>query len=603
MSENKTTGFLRRDVLQGTAMAGFATLASVKTLAAAPSETNEALAPQPTPLPGNNLNTSDILVETLIDWGATHVFGIVGDGINSIIEALRKRQDRIRYIGVRHEEAAAFMAAGFAKHAGRLGVCVGTTGPGAIHLMNGLYEAALDGAPVVALTGLTFHDLRGVRFQQGVDTVKLMQSVALYNEEVTGPEHALIIGNRACRMALSERGVAHLTVSKDVQMMKLAADKRSMRNPGVRTSSSWSPPLPTPPAEQLRAAAEILNSGSRVAVLVGQGALSARDEVTALADRLAAPVAKALLGKAVLPDDSPYTTGGIGDLGTAPSSWIMKNCDTVLILGSTMPWEEYYPGAGQARGVQVDLKPDRIGLRYPVEVGLTGDVKATLSALLPVLTLKADRSFLSEAQRRMSEWNTLLDQVETTKRSPLRPQMVIRALSDLLPDDAVISLDCGANTHFAARCLKLRANQRLTGTGMLASMAPGLSYGIAAKYAFPDRPSVVIAGDGGFSMLMAELVTATSNKLPVKIILLKNNSLAEVKFEQEDIGNPEFGCELAPIDFVAFAKACGAEGYRCERPEDVVSAIKSALESPRAALVEAIVDPNERPAKPEQLKV
>jgi pyruvate dehydrogenase (quinone) len=318
MSENKKSGLLRRDVLQGTAIAGFATLASVKNLAAAPSETNEALASQPTPMPSNDLNTADILVETLINWGVTHAFGIVGDGINSIIEALRKRQDRIRYIGVRHEEAAAFMAVGFAKHTGRLGVCVGTTGPGAIHLMNGLYEAALDGAPVVALTGLTFHDLRGVRFQQGVDTVKLMQSVALYNEEVTGPEHALIVGNRACRMALSERGVSHLTVSKDVQMMKLAADKRSMRNPGVRTSSSWSPPLPTPPAEQLRAAAEIINSGSRVAVLAGQGALSARDEVTALADRLAAPVAKALLGKAVLPDDSPYTTGGIGDLGTAP---------------------------------------------------------------------------------------------------------------------------------------------------------------------------------------------------------------------------------------------------------------------------------------------
>jgi pyruvate dehydrogenase (quinone) len=603
MSDSKRTGFLRRDVLQGTAIAALATIASVKNLAAAPSETNEALAPQPTPMPGNDLNTSDILVETLIDWGATHVFGIVGDGINSIIEALRKRRNRIRYIGVRHEEAAAFMAAGFAKHTGRLGVCVGTTGPGAIHLMNGLCEAALDGAPVVALTGLTFHDLRGVRFQQGVDTVKLMQSVALYNEEVTGPEHALIIGNRACRMALAERGVSHLTVSKDVQMMKLSADKRSMRNPGVRTSSSWSPPLPTPPVEQLRTAAEILNSGSRVAVLTGQGALSARDEVTTLADRLAAPVAKALLGKAVLPDDSPYTTGGIGDLGTAPSTWIMKNCDTVLILGSTMPWEEYYPNPGQARGVQVDLKPDRLGLRYPVEVGLTGDVKATLSALLPLLNRKPDRSFLLEAQGRMSEWNALLDQVENTNRSPLRPQMVIRVLSDLLPDDAVISLDCGANTHFAARCLKLRANQRLTGTGMLASMAPGLSYGIAAKYAFPDRPSVVITGDGGFSMLMAELVTATSNKLPVKIILLKNNSLAEVKFEQEDIGNPEFGCDLAPIDFVAFARACGAEGYRCEHPEEVVPAIKSALASPRTALVEAIVDPNERPAKPEQLKI
>src|SRR3984957_2042044 len=300
MSGGKFSGWDRRDFFQVAAAASLVAAAPRAASAAQPSENEANVAPQPTPQPDPDTNTSDIVVETLIDWGATHVFGIVGDGINSIIEALRKRQDRIRYIGVRHEEAAAFMAAGFAKHTGRLGVCVGTTGPGAIHLMNGLYEAALDGAPVVALTGLTFHDLRGVRFQQGVDTVKLMQSVALYNEEVTGPEHALIIGNRACRIALAERGVAHLTVSKDVQMMKLAADKRSMRNPGVRTSSSWSPPLTTPPAEQLRAAAEIINSGSRVAVLAGQGALSARDEVTALADRLAAPVAKAVLGKAGL---------------------------------------------------------------------------------------------------------------------------------------------------------------------------------------------------------------------------------------------------------------------------------------------------------------
>jgi pyruvate dehydrogenase (quinone) len=594
--------FFRRDILQATAAAGLIALSPAKALAASPSERNDAVSPQPAPSFASNLNTSDILIETLIEWGATHVFGIVGDGINSIIEALRKRQDRIRYVAVRHEEAAAFMASGFAKLTGRLGVCVGTTGPGAIHLMNGLYDAALDGGPVVAITGLTFHDLRGVRFQQAVDTVKLMQSVALYNEEVTGPEHAIIIGNRACRAALGERGVAHLTVSKDVQMMKLAADKRSMRNPGVRSSSSWSPPLPTPPAQQLEAAADILNSGSRVAVLVGQGALAAREEVTHLAEHLGAPVAKALLGKGVLPDDSPYTTGGIGDLGTAPSSWAMKNCDTVLILGSTMPWEEYYPDPGQARGVQVDLKPDRLGLRYPVEIGLTGDVKSTLTALIPMLARKADRSFLSEAQSRMSEWNALLDQVCTTRRSPLRPQMVIRTLSDLLPDNAVISLDCGANTHFAARCLKLRSNQLLTGTGMLATMAPGLSYSIAAKYAFPDRPSVAVVGDGGFSMLMAELVTATANNLPVKVILLKNNSLAEVRFEQEDIGNPEFGCQLAPIDFVSFAKACGAEGYRCTSPEEVAPVIQTALNSSATALVEALVDANERPAKPEQLK-
>jgi pyruvate dehydrogenase (quinone) len=603
MQNNKSAlGWDRRDFFQVAAAAGLAATAPRSALAAQPSETEAAVVQQPRPMPDADMTTSDILVETLIDWGATHVFGIVGDGINSIIESLRKRQDRIRYIAVRHEEAAAFMASGWAKHTGGLGVCVGTTGPGAIHLMNGLYDAALDGAPVVTLTGLTFHDLRGVRYQQGVDTVKLMEPLAVYNEEVTGPEHAILIANRACRAALGNRGVAHLAISKDVQMMKLSADKRSMRNPGARSSSSWSPPLSAPPSDQLKAAAAVLNEGSRVAILAGQGALSARVEVTQLADVLGAPVAKALLGKAVLPDDSPFTTGGIGDLGTAPSSWVMQSCDTILILGSTMPWEEYYPKPGQARGVQVDLKPDRLGLRYPVEIGLTGDVKATLQGLLPLLTRKTDRGFLQEAQRRMGAWNGLLEKVATTAKSPLRPQMVVRTLSDLLPDDAVISLDCRANTHFAARCLQLKAGQRLTGTGMLATMAPGLSYAIAAKLAYPDRPSVAVVGDGGFAMLMAELTTAVANKLPVKIVILKNNSLAEVKFEQKEIGNPEFGCDLAPIDFVAFAKACGAEGFRCERPEEIRSAMQAALNSPGVAVVEAVIDAEEKPAKPDELR-
>ena len=590
----------RRDFFKAAAAVG--TLGAASGAGAQPSETRPALSAQPSPAFGDDPTTADIIVETLAAWGVTHAFGIVGDGINAIIEALRKRQDKIRFIGVRHEEAAAFMACGFAKHTGRLGCCIGTTGPGAIHLMNGLYDAMMDGAPVVAVTGLTFHDLRGVRFQQGLDTVRLMQDVAVYNEEVTGPEHAVIVANRACRAALGERGVAHLAVSKDTQMMKRSADKRSQRNPGARSSSSWSPPTPSPPADQLAAAAAVLNAGSRVAIMVGQGALPARDEVTGLADMLGAPVAKALLGKAVLPDDSPFTTGGIGDLGTAPSSWAMKACDTVLILGSTMPWEEYYPTPGQARGVQVDIKPDRLGLRYPVEVGLTGDVKATLQGLAPLLRRKTDRSFLAEAQRRMAGWNALLERVETTSRSPLRPQMVIRALSDLLADDAVISLDCGANTHFSARCLRLRADQRLTGTGMLATMAPGLPYAIAASFAYPGRQSVAVVGDGGFAMLMAELTTAVANNLPVKIVLLKNNSLAEVKFEQKEIGNPEYGCDLAPIDFVAFARACGADGFRCERPDQVRGAIQAALRSPRAALVEAVVDAEEKPAKPDELR-
>jgi pyruvate dehydrogenase (quinone) len=586
----------------GMAAAGAAVTTASLGAKASPSEAAPNIVAQPSPEFGSDVNTADIIVETLIAWGATHAFGIVGDGINSIIEALRKREDRIRYIGVRHEEAAAFMASGFAKHTGRLGVCVGTTGPGAVHLLNGLYDAYMDGAPVVALTGMTFHDLIGTRYQQGIDTTKLMQEVALYNVEVTGPEHAIVVANRACRVALGDRGVAHLTVSKDTQMMKLSADKRSMGNPGARSSSSWTPTASQPPLDQLRMAANILNSGKKVAILVGQGALNAREEVTQVADLLGAPVAKALLGKAVLADDSPLTTGGIGHLGTAPSSWAMKNCDTVLILGSTMPWFEYYPKPGQARGVQVDIKPDRIGLRYPVEVGLASDVKETLRALLPLLLRQSDRSFLGEAQRRMADWNTLLVDVESTARSPLRPQMVLKALSDAIADNAVISLDCGANTHFAARHLMLRANQRLTGTGMMASMAPGLPFAIAAQLAYPGRQSVAVVGDGGFAMLMAELTTAIAHDLPVKILILKNDSLAEVKFEQIELGDPAFGCDLAPIDFVAFARACGADGFRCERPDEVGPAIQAALRSPKAAIIEAVVDAEEKPADPEQLR-
>jgi pyruvate dehydrogenase (quinone)/pyruvate decarboxylase len=281
----------------------------------------------------------------------------------------------------------------------------------------------------------------------------------------------------------------------------------------------------------------------------------------------------------------------------------MKNCDTLLILGSTMPWFEYYPKPGQARGVQVDVKPDRIGLRYPVEVGLASDVKATLQALAPLISRQPDRSFLRAPQLRMADWNRLLAGVEATARSPLRPQMALKALSDLMADDAVISLDCSVNTHFAARHLMLRPNQRLTGTGMMASMAPGLSFAIAAQLAYRGRQSVAVAGDGGFAMLMAEMTTAVAYNLPVKIVILKNNSLAEVKFEQIELGNLSFGCDLAPIDFVAFARARGAEGFRCERPDEVRPAIQAALQSSKAAIVEAVVDADEKPADPEERRV
>ena len=403
--EEDTADLGRRDFCGAAALAGASLVALSQAIAQESSsasslknasEITSHIVSQPGQ-PAGDPTTAEILVDTLIRWGVSHVFGIVGDGINPIIEALRKRKSEIQFVGVRHEEAAAFMAGGFAKHTGKLGVCLGTTGPGAIHLMNGLYDAHYDGAPVLAITGTTFHDLIGTRFMQGVDTVKLMEPVAALNVQITGPAHALIVVNHACRTALGNRCVAHLTIPKDLQAMKLSADKPSMENHGLRTSESWSLVASAPDAQQLQAAANILNAGKRVAILAGQGALGARTEVLKIAETLGAPAAKALLGKAVLPDDSPYTTGGIGHLGTQPSQWIIQNCDTLLILGSTMPWIDSYPKQGSARTVQIDIRADHIGLRYPTELGLVGDVKTTLTALAPLLQYKAERSFLTEA--------------------------------------------------------------------------------------------------------------------------------------------------------------------------------------------------------------
>lgn len=495
------------------------------------------------------------------------------------------------------------MACGHAKHTGRLGVCLATTGPGAVHLLNGLYDAKMDSAPVLAITGTTFHDLIGTHFMQCVDTVALMKDVAIYNTQVSGPLHADIVTNIACRAAMGLRGVAHRTIAKDVQAMGLAADKPSMENHGLRTAPSFESSADAPSLDRLIKAAAILNEGHRVAILAGQGALGARAEVIACADRLAAPVAKALLGKAVLADDSPFTTGGIGHLGTLPSQYTMQACDTILILGSTMPWVDAYPKPGNARGVQVDLKPQHIGLRYPVEIGLVGDVKSTLTQLLPLLKPTHDRSFLAEAQRKMRDWNDLLDRVAATVRSPLRPQMVVRRLSDQLADNAIVCLDCGANTHFAARMLRIREHQRLVGTGMLATMAPALPFAIAGQLAFPQRQVVAIAGDGGFSQLMAELTAAVKYALPIKVLILKNNSLAEVAFEQKELGNPVYGCDLAPIDFAAYARACGAAGYSVNAVGELDSTPAEFLRSPRTSVLEAFVDPNEKPALAQELAV
>jgi pyruvate dehydrogenase (quinone) len=596
----------RRSLLQAAALSGAGLLATGVARGQMP---DAPIAPgqpvdrnrQPEFDAGSDATTADIVVETLLAWHVDHVFGMVGDGINPLIEALRKRRDRIAFIGVRHEEAAAFMASGWAKATGRLGVCVATTGPGAVHLMNGLYDAHFDGAPVLAITGLTFHDLLGTRFMQSIDTCALMQDVALYNTEITGPRHALVVADLACRHALGQRGVAHLTISKDVQNHKLADDRASMENHGVRTSSAWSRPAFAPSRDDLAAAADIINAGTRVAILAGQGALGARDELEQLARRLNAPVAKALLGRAALPDDSPFSTGGIGHLGTVPSEEAMHRCDTVVIIGSTMPWIDSYPKPGAARGVQIDMKPERIGLRFPVEAGLVGDTAATLRALMPMLRQKDD-AFLREIQNEVTQWNALLDRVAATHRTPLRPQSVIRAISDALAPDALICLDCGANTHFAARFLTLRRDQQLVATGMLATMAPGLPFAIAAQLANPGRQVVAIVGDGGFGMLMAELSTAVRYALPIKVIVLRNDLLAEVVFEQKELGNPSYGCELGAIDYAQIASACGADAHRCATPDELRASIDMTLHSTRTSLLEVSIDPAEPVTKPHELK-
>jgi pyruvate dehydrogenase (quinone) len=546
-------------------------------------------------------NTSDILVEKLIAWNVPYIFGLVGDGINPIYEALRKNKDKIKLITVRHEEAAAFMACGYAKYTGRLGVCIGTSGPGAVHLMNGLYDAAMENVPVLAITGAPFHDLIGTDFTQEVDTVSLMKDVALYNKMISGPRQAQTIVDLACRTAMMTPGVAHLTISKDTQQMQLSDDKASTDSENLVGSSTYTRHVDVPSDAELEQAAALLNSGGKITILIGRGALGARAEVLELADRLGAPVAKALLGKAAIPDDSPFTTGGTGRLGTLPSKQMMHECNTLLILGSNMPHLSYYPGHDKARAIQIDRDPKRIGLRFPIEIPLTGDVQATLKALLPKLKRNSDRSFLELAQQRMKDWRTTLARVEQVQSTPIKPQYLVAQVSTLLAGDALIAIDTGAHTVFTARHLQVRPGQQIAVSGNLATMAPGLPYCIAAQIAYPGRQCVAFVGDGGFTMLMGEMATAVRYKLPIKVIIFKNNILAMDKFEQEEIGSKDYGIDLQPIDFVKIAEACGAEGYRITKPNEVEAIIRKALASPNPAVIEVSVDPEEDPVPPDKV--
>ncbi len=541
------------------------------------------------------VTVADLLVNRLIAWGVDTIFGFPGDGVNGIFEALRTHQDKLRFIQVRHEEAAAFAACGYAKFTGRLGVCLATSGPGGIHLLNGLYDAKCDGQPVLAITGHTFHDLIGTHYQQDVDLDKLFMDVAAYNQRVMGPAHVVNVVDEAIKTALARRTVAHITIPKDIQEWTKSEEERSTANIAQHSGDFFAAPHPVPSEQSLQAAADLINKGSKVAMLIGRGCLHAREEVLAFAEAAGAPIVKALLGKAAVPDRHPYTTGGLGLLGTAPSQDALQECDTFILAGSSFPYMEFLPKPGQAKTIQIDLDPTRIGLRHPVDVGLVGDCRSVLRALLPLIK-KHNNNFLEKSQKRMTAWNQLMEKRGTYDTMPMKPQVVTYHLNKLLDSDAIVCSDSGTIATWTARYIEMRDRMQFSLSGLLATMANGLPYGIGASVAYPGRQVVCIVGDGGFTMLMGEIATLVKYKLPVKIVVIKNNVLGEIKWEQMvQEANPQFGVELQPIDFAGFARACGAAGFTIENPKDAESTLRQALAHPGPAVIEAVVDPNEPP--------
>ena len=536
------------------------------------------------------MNASDILVERLIAWNVDTIFGLPGDGINGVMESLRKAQDKIRFIHVRHEESAAFMACAYAKFTGKLGVCLSTSGPGGIHLLNGLYDAKLDQQPVLAITGMQFNDVTGTFQQQDVELDKLFIDVCCYNNRIMSGAHMESVADLAIRSAIEKRSVAHITIPIDVQQQPVKASK-SERNVPHHTSSVGAISGNTPPQEDLHAAATILNEGKRIAILAGQGALHAGDELIELAELLGAPIIKPLLGKACVPDDSPYTTGGIGLLGTGPSEEALEDCDVLLMIGTSYPYIEYLPKPGDCRCIQIDSNAQRIGLRTPVQVGLVGDSKKTINLLKPLLNRHEDRKFLEKAQKSMKDWNERIEKEGTSTDMPMKPQVVGWELSKRTKDNAIIVSDSGTNTTVWARYMKAKKGQMHSCSGNLATMACGLPYAIAAQVAFPDRQVIAVVGDGGFTMLMGEIITAVAYKLPIKLVIIKNNTLGQIKWEQMVFqGNPEYQCDLIPIDFVALAMAVGAHGVRIDDPTTAGAKFDEALAIPGPVIIECVVD-------------
>lgn len=542
----------------------------------------------------SQLTTSDLVIERLLAWGIDTCFGLCGDQINGFFESLRTHADRMRFVHVRHEEDAALAAVGYTKFTGRPAACVATAGPGAIHLLNGVYDARMDGAPLIAITGLSYHDTIGSHLIQDVESDKLFANACLYNERVMGPSHAVTVTDLAIRSALANRGPSHLAIPIDVQSQ--SEDSPSAKNVSGHHSLAAQPTVALPPDDQLRQAAEVLNSCERIAICAGAGARGAGQELEEIAERLGSPIIKAGLGKDAVPDDSPYTTGGMGLIGTRASHEAFEDCDGFLIVGSSTPYYEFWPSPGQARGVQIDINATRIGMRYPVEVGLVGDAGPTLGALTTLVNRHEDRAFLEQAQRSTeATWDLLRAQADDTEARPMRPQTVTWHLSDLLPDNAIVTGDAGSVTAWSNR-LKLRRGMQYSFSGTLCTMGAALPYAIGAQLAYPGRPVIAFTGDGSMSMGLGELATLVSYQLPVTVVVLHNDSLALEIWEQNALlGNPQVACDLPPIGYAKVAEACGMRGLRVEDPADVREALRAALAYDGPALVEAVVDPLECP--------
>jgi pyruvate dehydrogenase (quinone) len=542
---------------------------------------------------------AEALIERLADWGVDTVFGLPGDGINGIMEGLRRHQDRVRFVLVHHEEAAAFMATAHAKATGRIGVCLATSGPGGIHLLNGLYDAKLDHMPVLAITGMQETALLGTGYQQEVNLDKLFVDVAAYDQMIYNPAQLPSVVDNAVRTAYARRGVAHITVPNDIQVAEADADPwqhvAPARAPATAPVMLQAPGRPG--EEDLQRVAALLNEGRKIAILAGAGARHARDELLAAAEALGAPIVKTLSGKAVVPDDSPYTTGGIGLLGTRPSEELMEQIDTLFMVGTNFPYTKHLPAPGQVRIAQIEADPARAGGRVVTEVPVVGDAKLALQGLLPLLKPRTDTSFLHDCQDKMSKWRRNMAAQADAARDPIAPQYVVSVMDELAADDAVLTCDSGTVATWAARHWGIRGGREFFLSGNLASMAPGLPYAIGIQHAFPGRQVIAYVGDGGFAMLMAEFLTAIKHKLPVKIVINNNNSLGQILWEQMILGYPEHGVRYPEpfVDYTSFATANGALGIKVEKADGVRPAIERALGHGGPALIDVNVNPDEPP--------